>query len=107
MRVESFIVSLLDIEEFEFMRSLFSVPEPLLVPFDCSVIAEPGPVFAESVGLVLPTPRGPAGFWVGSLAVEPELIEPVDEPAVPELVEPERIESADVLGRVEPLVPFE
>jgi len=100
-------VSLFDIEEFEFVRSLFIVPEPLLVPFECSVIAEPGPVLADPVGLVPPTPRGPAGFCVGSLALEPEFIEPVDEPAVPELVVPERIESEDVLERVDPLVPFE
>jgi hypothetical protein len=88
LRVESFIVSPLDIDEF----------------------AEPGPALAEPLGSVVPAPRGRAGWPVGSFAVVLELIEPVDEPAAPEFVEPdvpERIESEDGLERAEPFVPFE
>lgn len=85
------------------MRSLLELLEPELVPFESLVMPEPGPVFAEPVGLVLPTPRGPAGLLLGSLLV-PELIEPEDEPVVPELIEseddPERIEPLD-----EPVLP--
>jgi len=109
--VVSFMVPPFDIDELEFIRSLRVVSVLELVPFESPVIADPGPVFAEPAGFVLPTPRGPAGFWVGSVVVPelivpdvepvlPELIEPVDEPVLPELIEP--VDEPVPLDRVEP-----
>ena len=92
MLVVSFIVPLFDIDEFEFMRSLRVVSALELVPFE-------SPVFAEPVGFVLPTPRGPAGLCVGSVVV-PELIVPDVEPVLPELIEP--VDEPVPLDRVEP-----
>ncbi|HET6598832.1 MAG TPA: hypothetical protein VFG60_02620, partial [Burkholderiaceae bacterium] len=88
-----------DSDEFEFMRSLRAMPESDAVPFEFSVMPEPGPALAEPLGLVLPTPRGPAGFWFGSFVV-PERIEPDDVPVLPEFIEP--LEESWVPERIEP-----